>query len=139
MMAIACDCPECRAMCTRRPCWPTPADAERLVAAGFGGRLMREWWFDHSQEKTVFMLTPALAGREGAESPAHPSGPCTFLTADGLCELHAPGLKPTEGRQALCHNRTPGDLHESIGQTWNNAEALALVQRWLSQSKTSAA
>jgi hypothetical protein len=139
MTDVACDCPECRAMCTRRPCWPTPADAERLVAAGFGRRLMREWWFDHSHEKTVFLLTPALAGREGGESPVHPAGPCTFLTADGLCELHAVGLKPSEGRRALCHNRTPVDLHQRIGQTWNNAEALALVQRWLSQAKASAA
>jgi hypothetical protein len=130
MNGAACDCPECRAMCTRRPCWPTPEDARQLIAAGFGPRLMAEWWFDHAQDKTVFTLTPAIRGREGGESPAHPSGPCTFLNAAGRCELHDLKLKPTEGRLALCGNRTPEGLHEQIGRSWDNDDARVFVAQW---------
>jgi hypothetical protein len=97
-------------MCQRRPCWPTPADRE--------------------QDKTVYILTPAIAGCESGEAPAHPSGPCTFLDENNLCCLHDLDLKPTEGQLALCHNRTPDGLHEQIGQTWNGDEGQALIDRW---------
>lgn len=117
-------------MCRRRPCWPTPADAHRLIEAGFGPRLMSEWWFDHAQDKTVFILTPAIQGREGGESPAYPSGACTFLDEAGLCQLHDLGLKPAEGRLALCNNRTPDGLHEQIGCSWDNEDARALIKHW---------
>lgn len=130
MTFAACACSECQAMCQRRPCWPTPQDAQRLMAAGYAGRLMIDWWFDREQDKTVFVLTPALAGFESGEAPAQPSGRCTFLNGDNLCDLHALDLKPTEGRLALCHDRTPPDLHEQIGRTWNGDEARNLIDRW---------
>lgn len=82
------------------------------------------------QNRTIYILTPAIADCEKGEAPAHPSGPCTFLDENNLCRLHDLDLKPTEGRLALCHNRTPDGLHEQIGQTWNTDEGRALIDLW---------
>ena len=130
MTFAACSCSECQAMCQRRPCWPTPLDAQRLIEAGYADRLMLDWWFDRVQNKTVYVLTPAIVGRESGEAPAHPSGRCTFLNQENLCDLHDLDLKPTEGRIALCHDRTPPDLHEQIGQTWDADEGRSVIDRW---------
>jgi hypothetical protein len=130
MSFTACDCSECQAMCQRRPCWPTPLDAQRLIAAGYADRLMIDWWFDRAQNKTVYVLTPAIAGRESGESPAHPAGRCTFLNENNLCQLHDLDLKPTEGRIALCHDRSPTDLHERMGQTWDGDDGRSVIDRW---------
>ncbi len=126
----ACTCPECVAMCQHRPCWPTPDDARRLIETGYADRLMVDWWFDRERDKTIYLLTPAIAGRESGEAPAHPEGQCTFLDADGLCRLHDSGLKPTEGQIALCGNRTPEGLHEQIARTWNAVDAQTLIDQW---------
>jgi hypothetical protein len=126
----ACACAECVAMCQHRPCWPTPEDAQRLIEAGYADRLMVDWWFDRDINKTIYLLTPAIAGRESGEAPAHPEGACTFLNADGLCQIHVSGLKPTEGQIALCGSRTPEGLHEQIARTWNDTAAQALIDRW---------
>ena len=91
---------------------------------------MVDWWFDRDKDKTIYLLTPAIVGREAGEAPAHPEGQCTFLDAAGLFRLHALGLKPTEGRIALCGGRTPEGLHEQIARTWDDAEAQALIDRW---------
>jgi hypothetical protein len=117
-------------MCTRRPCWPTPADAQRLIDTGLADRLMLDWWFDTDANRTVYLLTPAIVGRESRQAPAIPSGQCTFLDANGLCQLHDRGLKPTEGQLALCNGRTPVGLHERIGQTWDTTEAQTQIDRW---------
>ena len=121
---------ECVAMCQHRPCWPTPEDARRLIEAGHADQLMVDWWFDRDQNKTIYLLTPAIIGRESGEAPAHPEGQCTFLDKAGLCRLHDSGLKPTEGRIALCNHRTPHDLHEQIARTWGDDQAQALIDRW---------
>ena len=126
----ACACAECVAMCQHRPCWPTPEDAQRLIEAGYADRLMVDWWFDRDLNKTIYLLTPAIAGRESGEAPAHPEGQCTFLNADGLCQIHDSGLKPTEGQIALCGDRTPEGLHEQIARTWDEVAAQALIDRW---------
>jgi len=91
---------------------------------------MLDWWFDTTVNKTVYVLTPAIAGRERAQAPAIPSGRCTFLSAGGLCQLHDAGLKPTEGRLALCQGRTPADLHERIAATWETPVGSDLIKRW---------
>ena len=126
----ACACAECVAMCQRRPCWPTPDDAQRLIEAGYADRLMVDWWFDRDQNKTIYLLTPAIVGRESGEAPAQPEGRCTFLDEAGLCQLHDCDLKPTEGQIALCAGRTPEGLHEQIGRTWDAMAAQALIDRW---------
>lgn len=38
-----CSCDSCKAMC-ERPCWPSPEDAERLIDAGYGDKLMLDFW-----------------------------------------------------------------------------------------------
>lgn len=130
MSHSACACTECQAMCHRRPCWPTPTDAQALMAAGYSHDLMLDWWVDPEQQQTVYLLTPAIAGRESHVAPPIPNGRCTFLDTAGLCRLHDSGLKPTEGQLALCQNRTPPDLHEQIGRTWNNPAGRALIHQW---------
>ena len=130
MTFTACSCSECQAMCQRRPCWPTPADARRLIEAGYADSLMLDWCFDRDQSKTVCLLTPAIQGRESGEAPAHPSGKCTFLDEQNLCRVHDLDLKPTEGQLALCHDRTPEGLHEQIGHAWDCDEGRALVDQW---------
>lgn len=50
---------------------------------------------------------------------------CTFFTADGLCELHALGLKPTEGRLSH-HSIRIDNFRASKSVSW------AVVQEWLS-------
>jgi len=126
----SCSCDECKAMCERRPCWPTPDDAQRLIDAGHADRLMLDWWFDNEQDKTVHVLTPAITGRESGQAPAIPSGRCTFLNEKGLCQLHDLSLKPAEGKLALCKERTPAGLHEQIAQTWNGTDSKAVIDAW---------
>jgi uncharacterized repeat protein (TIGR03833 family) len=121
MTFTACACDECQAMCQRRPCWPTPTDVQRLITAGYADRLMLDWWFDREQNKTIYILTPAIAGRESSGAPAHPSGPCTFLdeTTSGCPDPSRP--RPV----GAALQSTPDGLHEQIGQTWNNDEGRA--------------
>ena len=122
-------------MCERRPCWPTPDDARRLIDASHAGKLMLDWWFDTAQNKTVYVLTPAIVGRESGQAPAIPSGRCTFLSDDGLCRLHDLGLKPTEGTLALCKERTPSGLHEQVAKTWDSAAGKAVIDAWEAQGR----
>ena len=91
---------------------------------------MLDWWFDHVNNYTVYVLTPAIVGRDGKQSPAIPTGACTFLNGHGLCGLHNLELKPTEGRESLCKGRTEKDLHERVAETWNNPAAQQLVEAW---------
>lgn len=130
MSESMCACEECQAMCRRRPCWPTPFDAEKIIAAGMADRLMLDWWYDNAQDTTVYVLTPAISGRERGQSPAIPTGACTFLNQSGLCDLHDLGLKPTEGRESLCRDRTAPDLHEQVANSWNSNTAQSNVEAW---------
>lgn len=132
-----CACETC-VSCCQRPCWGTPAEAQRLIDAGLGDRLQNDWWCaDHD----IDLLCPASQGSEGDDAPEYVASglfgwllppvliPCTFLTADGRCELHALGLKPLEGRVAY-HDGPHEGVHEAIAQAWDNDDARALVERW---------
>jgi hypothetical protein len=125
-----CACEECRRMCNR-PCWPTPGEAQRLIDAGYGSRLMRDYWVgDGLDGGDIYLLSPANPGMEGSAAGFWPSEGCVFQGEDGFCELHDLGLKPLEGRVASC-SRGQGDLHQYVASTWNNPEAQALVDEWL--------
>ncbi len=52
-----------------------------------------------------------------------------FRTDAGQCELHDPGLKPTEGKMST-HKDTPQELHEAMAESWNNKEAQELATKW---------
>lgn len=111
-----CSCGKCRDLC-RTPCIGTPEDIERLIAAGYGDRLASTAWgvgmLAGLTDRPVMMLAPR---RED-------NGWCTFRTSDGLCELHAKGLKPTEGRLASCRPKPIGwslrkDFTWLTAKTW---------------------
>ena len=126
-MMKSCTCEECKEMC-QRPCWPTPEEAKKLIEAGYGDRLMSDYWA--RAESDIHILGPALKGYEGQSTPFWPKGQCTFQDENGLCQLHDKGLKPYEGRKALCNGRTPKGLHEEVAMMWDNEEAQALVDKW---------
>lgn len=128
-----CSCEQCARMCSRRPCWPTPDEAKKIIDAGYGDKLMLDWWdADENVGHDIYLVSPACVGSEGDNAPYWPETPCTFFK-DGLCELHDLGLKPIEGRLATCNktNIVP-DLHWKVAQTWDNEKAEALVKKWRS-------
>jgi hypothetical protein len=124
--------------CKVSPCWPTLADAARLILEGYGTQLMLVRY------EGVSMLTPAAVGFKGKAGPPQRMlyifppvwgrGRCSFLTAENRCELHAPGLKPLEGRLASHAPSAPGEA-EAVGtmiiRTWANPEGRALCESWV--------
>lgn len=125
-----CACSKCVTMCERNPCWPTPDEARTLIAAGYGDRLMTDWWDDFPND--THLLCPAAEGHENRMAPAGPmffqidwhKGRCTFLTKEGKCELHTSGLKPLEGRVADCKESSANqDLREHIIELWKKEQS----------------
>ena len=128
-----CACATCREMC-RRPCWPTPAEAVALMDRGLSKRLMCDWWEADEELPHTKILCGASSGRGGKSAPNNPIGAyCSFLSADGRCELHGNG-KPIEGRKATCKGNNP-DLHVSIAAAWNTDEGRAAVIRFWREVK----
>jgi len=133
-----CSCDDCKAMC-RRPCWGTPDNINKLIEAGYGDRLMMDYYYhsDGTNEKTL-VVSPALKEFEGQKAPFIPRSEqgCTFWK-DGLCELHNLGLKPIEGKLASCKQEfTPEDsesVHTQVYQTWKNTEAQHFAKYWKSK------
>ena len=130
-------CPRCVSMCAERPGWPTVREAEALLDAGYGGRLMLDWWVMLSTPDDVYVLSPAFIGREGRYATERPEGRCTFLTREGLCELHEVG-KPLECAVADCRweERTEerkvavARMKAGIVGDWSGEAGRALVARW---------
>ncbi len=124
-----CTCHVCQAMCQQRPCWPTPDEAIAIIDAGFGPRLMLDYWAgDENTHRDI--LCPAIVGYERRGAPYWPRGRCTFLTSDNLCELHDLGLKPHEGRLASCDSTlTPPDLHADTALLWP-VGSHPVIDRW---------
>ena len=129
---VFCSCNTCKGMCMR-PCWPTPAEAQKLIKAGHGARLMMDWWEGGGPNgSNIEILAPASSGYEGGTAPySANSSACNFQNAEGLCELHDSGLKPVEGRFASCKpGVTPPGLHKEVAMSWNNEMAQAAVTAW---------
>lgn len=131
-----CACDECSAMCKRAPCWGTPEEIQAIIDAGYGDRLMHQWWVGSWSKGDTQMVQPAIQGHEGGVSPFWPSGPCTFLTADNKCELHDKDLKPMEGRLAI-HTGDPrhatvdeANEHRLVAMTWGDATGRTLYEKW---------
>lgn len=126
---IECACEVCRKFCEFRPCWGTPEEIKRLIEAGFGSRLMLDWFSDETPAgRDILILTPAITGAEGQPAPFSPLGNCTFLK-NKLCEIHH--LKPIEGRAAshLMRNELI-KTHVILAKCWETAEAQALIKYW---------
>jgi hypothetical protein len=119
-------------MC-RRPCFGTPEDIQKIIEAGFGDRLMVEWWAEAEGIPYTELLCGAIKGEEGKEAPFWPirEEGCTFWI-DGLCELHDKGLKPIEGR--LAHHDENGDqmweAHKEIIRSWDTDRGKAMVEKF---------
>ena len=99
----------------------------KLMDEGFGDKLMLDYWV---AEDNIYLLCPAIKGCEGKDAPVFPKGECTFLNAQGLCDLHDKKLKPIEGRLANCKDPTGGQLHKAVADLWNTAEGRAAIDRW---------
>lgn len=136
-------------MCEHHPCWPTPAEAQKLIDMGHGARLMLDWWEPDSKMTgpdggRVYLLCPAESGRERgsarefsfADLFSRPNWRCTFLEPQGTCALHAVGAKPIEGRLATCaKGEASGDpfvsnLHYRVAATWNTSQGREVVALW---------
>lgn len=157
MLAItSCSCGFCKKMCLGRPCWPTFTEAKALVNAGFGNRLMNDYWdgytdpkappkpdynapgyWDWSEkwERTIHCLCPASKGEEGVRASFFPMG-CCLQNAEGLCELHDLGLKPMEAQLANC--KASKEERQELGRqrefvilpTWDTPEARKFIDDW---------
>lgn len=124
-----CSCYTCKSMCEYKPCWPTPEEAQALIAAGYSDKLMLDWWEDPKGD--IEILSPAIVGQESHyASSIFPVGRCTFLSKAGKCKLHSLELKPIEGRLSDCSNEHQDDLHYLVAKTWDNKAGRALVVRW---------
>lgn len=117
-------------MCQHRPCWGTPEELTKIVQAGFGPRLMKDWWNGDDKRDYTEILSPAIVGSEGGDAPAWPTGRCTFLTQENKCELHDLGLKPTEGATACCSQDSSRNVHFEMAKTWGTDEGRKAVQEW---------
>lgn len=70
---------------------------------------------------------PAPKGREGARELHHTMRECTFFVG-GLCELHADGLKPMEGRIAL-HDRPATAVRALVLSHWRGKQGDSVAKR----------
>ena len=109
----SCHCEKCVAMCKHAVCLGTPEDIERLFEAGYGDRLEKTIWAAGLKIGIPLMQMVQPLYDEGKRQ-------CTFLTDEGLCELHDKGLKPTEGKLANCKHETieAAALPFVVAMTW---------------------
>lgn len=122
-----CTCLDCQNMC-RRPCWPTFEEARNLINLGFSNKLMLDF-VELDDNSIVQALCPAHRGREGRKRGYFDFTRCVFQNDNLLCDLHDKGLKPKEGREALCTISNVG-LRKSIADTWKSKEAQNLITSW---------
>lgn len=97
----------------RIPCLGTPEDILRLLKAGYRERLAPTRWAVGLLLGKIPYIVPMVQAKQEA-------GGCTFFQ-DGLCELHAAGLKPTEGRLSH-HTITMENLKFGMSLSWNVAK-----------------
>jgi len=124
----ACSCKACVSSCESRAGWMTPDEALAAIEAGYARRLMKDWWVN-TRDGDLDLLGAAECGWEGERAPFWPGGRCTFLTAKGLCEIHASGFKSVECRKAY-HSTHYERLHGAIAKLWDTAKGKAVLRRW---------
>jgi hypothetical protein len=123
-----CFCLRCQSMCFI-PCWPTPEEARKLLAAGYGKQLMLNYYHHPKESKILWVLSPAKKGRQ-RKLNTEGEGRCVFQDSRGLCHLHHQG-KPLEGRLASTHGGPDSEeLREAIALLWDNQSAQQLAFDW---------
>lgn len=130
-----CQCDVCLRMCKKAPCFPTPAEARKLIQLGYGPKLMLNFWDiwddDAQHNVEVMILSPARKGAEGGLFGDLRHG-CTLQENNGNCSVHRI-CKPIEGRLAICQGREPIELRERVVALWNNRPAQTLAKQWVEQ------
>jgi hypothetical protein len=135
----SCTCECCIAACKQRPCWGTPQEMKKIIDAGFGNKLMLDWWdteallIDRSSN-FVWLLSPAIREYEAKQAPE--TFPffmqCVFQNKQELCDLHDLNLKPSEGKR-IWHeidDSEAKEIHLEIMRTWRTSEGKELVNQW---------
>ena len=127
-----CKCDKCVEMCTRFPCRPLPEEVVEMPAEVQARLSIQE---EGDGLSSVPHLQPAVVGYEGQR--AHDfdiwftigsPGRCTFLTEDGLCELHGK-CKPFEGRTAL-HGQSGTAALDVLKEAWGSAKGREVLKTW---------
>lgn len=126
-----CSCKICVNMC-ERPCWGTPDEIQKIIDAGFGHKLMIDWW-ENSVTGDRYLLCGALVGYEKTYAPSKPLGKCAFLTKENLCEIH--NIKPAEGRVSHCnsllgYNQLIQNLRNDLSVQWQSEKGKQIFNNW---------
>lgn len=114
---VECKCALCKVQC-HTPCLGTPQDIERLIDAGYANRLKLTYWAAGMVMGVIDRPVPMIQAAAGDEY-------CAFFQ-NGLCELHALGLKPTEGRLSH-HSIRMDNFKPSKSLSWN------VAKEWISE------
>ncbi len=154
----SCTCDNCVNGCKSRPCWGTPGDIKKIISAGFEKQLMLDYWSDINAavvsniknmpfddilndmvdsiiRNEVDIIAPAIKGYEYEKAPFLPIGECTFLEND-RCILHSLGLKPLEGKIAICKPNSDNNYdHPYVAKLWDNDDAKFLIEEWKNKGK----
>lgn len=131
-----CTCDKCKGNCCT-PGWWTPAEARRVIHAGYGDFMMLDYIGSGllgREPDDILVLSPALKGLEGKEAPSlsFSDDGCTFWNEESLCDLHDTDLKPAECRAAHHDKIIPaGHIRSRVANLWKTDEAQQLANEWL--------
>ncbi|MBF0648683.1 hypothetical protein IR083_07610 [Dysgonomonas sp. GY75] len=106
-----CNCELCQRQC-KIPCLGTPDDILKLLEAGYRDKLSFSQWMVGVMLGKFPLPVPMVQACRTEEG-------CVFFK-DGLCELHALGLKPAEGKLSHHSTRLDNFIFES-SISWNVA------------------
>lgn len=126
----SCDCQECKDMCSNRPCWPMVKEAEKMLDAGWGKKMMLDYWVRYPED--VFLLCGAVENHEKKRAPYNPAKQCVLQDKKTKkCKVY--DIRPLEARIAS-HDSDSSKTQEVrefvIVKDWDTDEGRALVARW---------
>lgn len=131
-MSVECPkqgCAVCVKSCQISPCYGPPEEIQRIIDAGFGDRL--------SARLTPSNCVGIMPASKGSEGGQYSDGECTFLDANGKCELHSLGLKPMIGRILDCqdYSELSHDFQTEVGfqiiAEWETESGFNVAKQWL--------
>lgn len=125
-----CNCNVCVSFCYHRPCWGTVEEMKKIIDAGYGNKLMQDYWSSEGEKEDILIIVPAVKGFEQTCAPFFPTGKCAFLNNDNLCILHDKKLKPIEGRITYHVKQLKDNFHEELIKEWDTEEGRKLVDDW---------
>lgn len=131
---VECRCQLCQRQCSVSPCLGTPEDIERILDAGHGDGLAVTYWMA-AMMAGYYPLPIIMVQLIQKEDES-----CVFFS-DGLCRLHAAGLKPTEGR--LSHHSTKLDnfkfgksISWNVAKEWLDGRNAPTIERIIDKMNT---